>query len=220
MRITQNQIAKVEVNPTSTIYTGKRIEPDIVVTGSLGMTLVEGRDYTVTLFREVTTLEEGAQKTSLVGTGLILNADKYIIRVSGKGNYGGEHIDTEFIVEPKDISDPLVDQEDNHIPVNISVPEYNLGTTRTKAVLTYNGLVMSPAADYVQQFRANGETTTEEGLYPDEIVFTGMGNYKGSRIVTIKDVELPEGDLNITDSNNGYIYQADDLFGYLSLIHI
>ena len=49
--IGQNGIQDVTIDPAETIYTGKRIDPKLTVTGSGGKTLVEGRDYTVSMVR-------------------------------------------------------------------------------------------------------------------------------------------------------------------------
>lgn len=75
--ITRHAIAGVTAETGSAIYTGKIIDPKLTVTGTDGETLVEGRDYTVSI------------KRGDVATGLILNAGEYVITVAGKGNYAG-----------------------------------------------------------------------------------------------------------------------------------
>lgn len=205
--IGQNGIQDVTIDPAETIYTGKRIDPKLTVTGSGGKTLVEGRDYTVSMTRPE---KDGKE----VATNLILNAGTYTITVAGKGNYRGTDSVT-FTVHPKDLNNTDVEGIENHPKVVIDVSAYNLGITRPRAVLTYNGMMLSPGGDYVQTFyKDNVEQATEN--YPDKITFTGLGNYTGTYTVEVKTLELPDGTLTITDSNNEYVYQATDLFGYLN----
>ncbi len=207
IRIGQNGIDIVKVEPENgAIYTGKRIDPTLTVTGSGGKTLVEGRDYTVSMVR----IE---QDRTEVATNLILNAGTYKITVAGKGNYIGTR-SVNFKVEPKDINNEDKDQVGG-LEVKIDVSTYNLGITRPRAVLTYNGMMLSPGGDYVQTFLKEDGTAGNENN-PDQIKFTGQGNYKGEVMVKVETLELPDGDLTITDSNNEYVYQATDLFGYLN----
>lgn len=202
--IGQNTIQSVTIDPTETIYTGKRIDPTLTVTGSGGKTLVEGRDYTVSMVR----IE---QNNAEVATNLILNAGTYKITVAGKGNYSGTQW-VNFTVKPKDIANG----DDTAAKVVIDVSAYNLGITRPRAVLTYNGMMLSPGSDYIQKFTVNGNESDKDENNPEKITFTGQGNYTGTYTVDVKTVNPPQGTLIITDSNNEYVYQATDLFGYLN----
>ena len=205
IRIGQNGIDSVKVEPENgAIYTGKRIDPTLTVTGSGGKTLVEGRDYTVSMVR----IEQ--DKTE-VATNLILNAGTYKITVAGKGNYSGTQW-VNFTVKPKDIANG----DDTAAKVVIDVSAYNLGITRPRAVLTYNGMMLSPGSDYIQKFTVNGNESDKDENNPEKITFTGQGNYTGTYTVDVKTVNPPQGTLIITDSNNEYVYQATDLFGYLN----
>lgn len=97
------------------------------------------------------------------------------------------------------------------------MPSYNLDISRPKAVLTYNGMVLSPGTDYVQEFQVNDGTQNENK--PDRIIFTpgSSGNYIGTWTVEVETRGLPTGaTLTIRDTNNNYIYQATDLFGYVN----
>ncbi|MDY4172835.1 MAG: InlB B-repeat-containing protein [Evtepia sp.] len=216
IRIGQNEIDIVKVEPENgAIYTGKRIDPKLTVKGSGGKILVEGRDYTVSIYREVKPAT-GSTTTEpeLVATNLILNADTYRIVVAGKGNYSGTD-SIPFTVHPKSLDNKDVEEIVDHPKVVIDVSTYNLGITRPRAVLTYNGMMLSPGGDYEQIFLTeDGKPGSENN--PDQITFNGQGNYTGTKTVEVKTVTLPNGDLKIEDSNNEYVYQATDLFGYLN----
>jgi len=199
VEIQQNALGDPVVDPEEAVYTGRRIIPTISVKGSQGLDLVEGRDYTVTITR---------QDNPGVITGTILNAGKYIITIAGKGNYGGETKTATFEVLKKDISPEATD---GVAKVEIAVPTYNLGDgqTRPKAVVTYNGMVLSPGTDYEQMFEPDTNT-------PEKITFNGRGNYTGSYTVKVETAQLPDNtELTIVDTNNSYIYQATGLMDYL-----
>lgn len=208
--ITRHAIAGVTAETGSAIYTGKIIDPKLTVTGTDGETLVEGRDYTVSI------------KRGDVATGLILNAGEYVITVAGKGNYAGSTEEpstatVRFIVAPKNLDNSDSSEERGIPKVEYAVPSYNLDISRPKAVLTYNGMVLSPGTDYVQEFQVNDGAQNENK--PDRIIFTpgSSGNYTGSWTVEVETEELPAGaTLTIRDTNNNYIYQATDLFGYVN----
>lgn len=208
--ITRHAIAGVTAETGSAIYTGKIIDPKLTVTGTDGETLVEGRDYTVSI------------KRGDVATGLILNAGEYVITVAGKGNYAGSTEEpstatVRFIVAPKNLDNSDSSEERGIPKVEYAVPSYNLDISRPKAVLTYNGMVLSPGTDYVQKFQVNDGTQNENK--PDRIIFTpgSSGNYIGIWTVEVETRGLPTGaTLTIRDTNNNYIYQATDLFGYVN----
>lgn len=208
--ITRHAIAGVTAETGSAIYTGKIIDPKLTVTGTDGETLVEGRDYTVSI------------KRGDVATGLILNAGEYVITVAGKGNYAGSTEEpstatVRFIVAPKNLDNSDSSEERGIPKVEYAVPSYNLDISRPKAVLTYNGMVLSPGTDYVQEFQVNDGTQNENK--PDRIIFTpgSSGNYIGAWTVEVETRGLPTGaTLTIRDTNNNYIYQATDLFGYVN----
>lgn len=208
--ITRHAIASVTAETGSAIYTGKIIDPKLTVTGTDGETLVEGRDYTVSI------------KRGDVATGLILNAGEYVITVAGKGNYAGSTEEpstatVRFIVAPKNLDNSDSSEERGIPKVEYAVPSYNLDISRPKAVLTYNGMVLSPGTDYVQEFQVNDGTQNENK--PDRIIFTpgSSGNYIGTWTVEVETRGLPTGaTLTIRDTNNNYIYQATDLFGYVN----
>lgn len=212
INVTRNLIADVQIDPDSTIYTGKRIDPKLTVTGADGRVLAEGRDYTVSMVRK-----DSTDSAKDVATNLILNAGTYIITVAGRGNYGGTGEGAKqtvtFTVHPKDIANG----DQTAAKVEIAVPSYNLGISRPKAVLTYNGMVLSPSTDYLQHFNSNagGQGKGDENN-PDSITFVGQGNYRGEYTVSVETYDLPEGGLKIWDNNNEYTYQATDLFGYLN----
>ena len=211
IRIGQNGIKTVTIDPTETIYTGKRIDPKLTVEGSGGKILVEGRDYTVSMTRP-----DPTDPTKAVATNLILNAGTYTITVAGKGNYSGTE-QIKFVVKPKNLDNKKDSNLVGGLEVRIDVSSYNLGSTRPRAVLTYNGMMLSPGGDYIQTFFKDDETTADEN-YPDKITFTGTegGNYTGSVTVEVNSPTLPSGALEIVDNNNEYVYQATDLFGYLN----
>lgn len=208
--ITRHAIASVTAETGSAIYTGKIIDPKLTVMGTDGETLVEGRDYTVSI------------KRGDVATGLILNAGEYVITVAGKGNYAGSTEEpstatVRFIVAPKNLDNSDSSEERGIPKVEYAVPSYNLDISRPKAVLTYNGMVLSPGTDYVQEFQVNGGAQNENK--PDRIIFTpgSSGNYIGTWTVEVETRGLPTGaTLTIRDTNNNYIYQATDLFGYVN----
>ena len=208
--ITRHAIASVTAETGSAIYTGKIIDPKLTVMGTDGETLVEGRDYTVSI------------KRGNVATGLILNAGEYVITVAGKGNYAGSTEEPStatvcFIVAPKNLNNSDSSEERGIPKVEYAVPSYNLDISRPKAVLTYNGMVLSPGTDYVQEFQVNDGTQNENK--PDRIIFTpgSSGNYIGTWTVEVETRGLPTGaTLTIRDTNNNYIYQATDLFGYVN----
>ena len=208
--ITRHAIASVTAETGSAIYTGKIIDPKLTVMGTDGETLVEGRDYTVSI------------KRGNVATGLILNAGEYVITVAGKGNYAGSTEEpstatVRFIVAPKNLDNSDSSEERGIPKVEYAVPSYNLDISRPKAVLTYNGMVLSPGTDYVQKFQVNDGTQNENK--PDRIIFTpgSSGNYIGTWTVEVETRGLPTGaTLTIRDTNNNYIYQATDLFGYVN----
>lgn len=153
-------------------YTGTAIKPGVTVYDHKGDELVEGVDYTVKYSNNL--------KASVVkNNGNYENIDKSgkklpTVTVSGKGILSGKYTDN-FVIKPKDISN-VSDKEIQAAEIRIEK-----GKKASAPVICYNGVKLG-AKDY--NIKADGKTKTFSADGTIEI--EGLGNYEGTRSITVK----------------------------------
>lgn len=182
------------------IYTGSAIKPPVqvfdgtvkadgVLAGEEGqavLSLVEGKDYTVSYKNNKNVNGEGAARPT--------------ITVKGKGNYGGTQ-EIYFDILPKALKDRDITAE------NITAA-YSGKVVKGVPVLYRGGKKLAANKDYTVSYPGTGESAyCKVGVYP--LVITGKGNYAGE--ITVYEIitsDILLGKVNVAKIPN-QIYTSD-----------
>ncbi|MGC2871889.1 fibronectin type III domain-containing protein [Ihubacter sp. mB4P-1] len=151
-------------SPAKYEYTGSAIEPNVTVTLS-GQTLVKGRDYKVEYSSNTAVGVTAAVTVTGLGSGT---------GESGSGYTGTKTVNFEIIA--KDINDVVLTHPaafTEGTPISNLKLDLKNGTTK-----------LVEGTDFDIAAEKQGQTAVIKG--PQNVVITGKGNYKGTRIVRIE----------------------------------
>lgn len=151
-------------------YTGKRIEPVVVVStkGENPVKLKEGVDYTVECFDN---LDVEYSKNVVVG--------RAVVYIKGMGIYSGK-VKKTFRIVPVDFSKASKDALKVAID-NTSIVKNKKGSYEPKIKVMYKGKILTEGKDYKLNYKNNKKPgASTDGAKAPTIIIKGIKNYKKS----------------------------------------